>query len=181
MVLLGVIAIAFGLGVPLFSGIAANNRMLVAANDLVTSLHSARSEAVKRAAVVTLCATPDGAGACIGNGNLGSGWTVFVDPDADGVIDPGEAILQRYPGFSAELRNRVSRDAVEIQFAELGGMPLLEPLTQLAIQICDPRGDVDTGRGVAAGRLIVVSAIGRPQLVRDRATLQSADNPLGGC
>ena len=49
------------------------------------------------------------------------------------------------------------------------------------LQFCDHRGDVDTGGGIAAGRWIRLTPNGRPQLVRERARLQSVDNPLGGC
>ena len=55
------------------------------------------------------------------------------------------------------------------------------PFTDYNIQICDRRGDVDTGAGIAAGRWIQVSPLGRQQLVRTRADIQSDRNPLGGC
>ena len=45
MVVLGVMALALGIGVPLFSAIAANSRMSSATNDLLASLRAARSEA----------------------------------------------------------------------------------------------------------------------------------------
>ena len=50
------------------------------------------------------------------------------------------------------------------------------------IQICDARGDRDTGGGVAAGRLIRVQPTGQPEIRRMRSELQDTDiNPLGGC
>lgn len=49
------------------------------------------------------------------------------------------------------------------------------------IQLCDARGNQDTGSGVAAGRWIAVSPAGRPALIDRVAQLQDASNPLGGC
>ena len=49
------------------------------------------------------------------------------------------------------------------------------------MQLCDDRGDVDVGGGVAAGRWIQIGVTGRPQLYRMHADVQSAANPIGGC
>ena len=47
------------------------------------------------------------------------------------------------------------------------------------IQLCDARGDHDTGGGVAAGRWIQIGPTGRPQTYRMQAEVQG--NPVGGC
>jgi type IV fimbrial biogenesis protein FimT len=181
MFVLAVVAIALGLGAPLLATLAANNRMSSATNDLVTSLHAARSEALKRRVTVTLCATPDGAGACVAGGNLGEGWTVFVDRNADAAISDDDVILQRHAALDGDLRSGVTSTPAELMFTDAGTLALDAPLTDFHIQICDDRGDADTGAGIAAGRWIQISQLGRQQLVRTRADLQSDRNPLGGC
>ena len=181
MVVLGVVAIALGIGVPVFTTLAANNRMSGATNDLITSLHAARSEALKRQVTVTLCPTPDGAGACVAGGNLGSGWTVFVDRNADGAISADDVILQQHAALDGDLRNGVTATAADLMYTAAGSLALDAPLTDFHIQLCDHRGDADTGAGIAAGRWIQISQLGRQQLVRTRADLQSDRNPLGGC
>lgn len=181
MVVLGVVAIALGLGAPLFTTLAANQRMTAATNDLVTSLHAARSEALKRQVTVALCATPDGGGGCVDGGTLATGWTVFVDRNGDGAISADDVILQRHGTLSADLRDGVTTTPAAVVYNDAGGLVLDAPLTDYHIQLCDHRGDADTGAGIAAGRWIQISRIGRQQLVRTRADLQSARNPLGGC
>ncbi len=183
MVALAVVAIALGVGVPVFTTMAANERMSVATNDLVTSLHATRSEAVTRRATVALCATPDGAGACVDGGNLALGWSVFVDRNGDGSISADDVILQRHGALPAEFRDGVTSTPADLRFTDAGTLSFDPgaPFTEFNIQICDQRGDVDTGRGIAAGRWIQISGLGRQQLVRERAVLQSDRNPLGGC
>ncbi len=179
MFVLAVVAIALGIGAPLFATLAANNRMSSATNDLVTSLHAARSEALKRQVTVTLCPTPDGAGACIAGGNLGAGWTVFVDRNADAAISADDVILQRHAALDGDLRNGVIATPAALMFTDAGS--LAAPLTDFHIQLCDHRGDADTGADIAAGRWIQITQLGRQQLIRTQADLQSDQNPLGGC
>ena len=181
MVVLGVVAIALGIGVPVFATLAANNRMSGATNDLVASLHAARSEALKRRVTVTLCPTPDAADACVAGGNLGSGWTVFVDRNADAAISADDVILQRHAALDGDLKNGVTATPADLMYTDAGTLALDAPLTDFHIQLCDHRGDADTGAGIAAGRWIQISQLGRQQLVRARADLQSDRNPLGGC
>lgn len=181
MVVLGVVAIALGIGVPVFGRLVANQRMSSATNDLVSSLHGARSEALKRQVTVTLCPTAGGNGACVDGGNLAAGWTVFVDRNADGAISSDDVVLQRHATLPADLLPGVTATPAALMFTGAGTLALDAPLTDFNIQLCDHRGDVDTGGGIAAGRWIQISQVGRQQLVRSRADLQSDRNPLGGC
>ncbi len=59
MVTVSVLAILLGIGVPSFRAMIEGNRITTVANDLVSGLQFARSEAVKRGANVTLCSTND--------------------------------------------------------------------------------------------------------------------------
>lgn len=108
MVVRGVVAIALGIGAPLFATLAANNRMSSASNDLVSSLLAARSEALKRQVTVTLCPTSAGAGNCVAGGSLGTGWTVFVDRNADGAISADDVVIQQPGALEADLRDGVT-------------------------------------------------------------------------
>lgn len=183
LVALAVVAIVLGVGVPAFSNAAANGRMSGATNDLVASVRAAHSAAVMRRLPVALCPTPDGAGDCVDGGNLALGWTVFVDRDDDGAIDEGDDILQRHGALPADLRDGLRTSAGRLAFAGTGSLrrDAGAPESDYNIQLCDGRGDADTGGGIAAGRLIQLSALGRQTLVRDRADLQSGRNPLRGC
>ena len=57
MVTIAIAAILLGLGVPSFRTLIENNRIAAASNDVVTGLQFARSEAVKRALLVSFCGT----------------------------------------------------------------------------------------------------------------------------
>lgn len=74
MVTVAVLAILLSIAIPSYRTFVMNSRMASQTNDLVTALSLARSEAVKRAANVTVCASSNGA-TCAGSWNLG--WIVL--------------------------------------------------------------------------------------------------------
>lgn len=183
---LAVAAIALGIGIPAFATLFANNRMSAATNDLVSSLYAARSEAIMRQVTVTLCPTVDGDGPCLPNGSLASGWSVFVDRNADANISADDVVVQRHAALPSQLWDGLTVNPAAapayIIFSGTGAVgtaALPDSLTD--IQLCDERGDVDTGGGVAAGRWIQIHPTGRLELQRDRDILQGARSPLGGC
>ena len=73
LVTMAVAAILLTIAVPNFQMFVMNNRMASQANDLITALNMARSEAVKRAANVTVCASSNGTGC---TGTWAQGWIV---------------------------------------------------------------------------------------------------------
>jgi type IV fimbrial biogenesis protein FimT len=93
LVTLTIASILFGIGVPNFYDLTANNRLTVATNELITSLHYARSEAVTREVPVSICASEDGQ-SCSGTSDWGRGWVVFTDSTgSNGVLDSGDELL----------------------------------------------------------------------------------------
>ena len=80
MITVAVAAILMALAVPSFTSLINNNRLTSGSNALVTAMHHARSEAVRRNARVTLCASADGA-TCAGTGNW-QGWVTLVTTGA---------------------------------------------------------------------------------------------------
>ena len=87
------LAILLGLAAPGFQQLIAKNRSETTINALMLSLNLARSEAVKRNQLVTLCKSADSL-TCTNAGNWEQGWLVFVDLDEDGVWDAGEEIVR---------------------------------------------------------------------------------------
>jgi type IV fimbrial biogenesis protein FimT len=73
MVTLAVLAILLSIALPNFQTLISSGRMASQANDLITALNMARSEAVKRAANVTVCASSNGT-SCTVSWELG--WIV---------------------------------------------------------------------------------------------------------
>ncbi len=184
MVVVSVLALGLGLGIPAFNDMTSNNRMSTSVNDLITSVHAARGEAITRQAPVILCPATTAGTDCQPGGDLRDGWLVFVDSDDDASLDTDEAIVQRHgpinSGARLELTAFPTARAGRIAFSAAGTLRIAESTTD--IQICDARGDRDTGRGVAAGRWIRIQPTGHPEIRRMRSDIQDADiNPLGGC
>lgn len=91
LVTLAVLAIVVTLAVPGFQDFVRRNRLAADANNLVTSLAMARSEAVKRATNVT-----------VASANWENGWSVFVDGNNDGVMAAQADLIQLHqPGSGA--------------------------------------------------------------------------------
>ena len=96
-----VLAILLSAGVPSFQSTVANNRLTAQANDLVTALNLARSEAVKRGQPVSVCASSDQA-TCSGATAWTAGWIAFTDVSgsAGAVNTPGDTVLQAWQALS---------------------------------------------------------------------------------
>lgn len=75
MITIAVLSILLGIAVPGFQATIQNNRSTTLANELITALNLAKSEAVRRGTDVTACASNDGA-TC--SGNWTDGWIVSV-------------------------------------------------------------------------------------------------------
>lgn len=181
-----VLGIVLGLGVPAFTNILDTNRMAGTVNELVASIHVARTEAIKQRANATLCASTDGA-SCDPAAELRDGWIVFLDGippvAANGVVDGPDTVIQS----RGAVPDTITTFAVDpgvglhyLSFAPTGfrlQLPGQVPVTN--ILLCDQRGNMNTGGGVAAGRHMFIAPTGRPQIYRMQAEVQAS--PLGGC
>ena len=76
LITIAVLAILLALAVPMFTSTINNNRLSAQANELVTSLQLANSEAVRRNARITVCPSTDGA-TCAASGPW-TGWLTIV-------------------------------------------------------------------------------------------------------
>lgn len=94
MIVVTMLAILAVLAAPQFTDAVREARLTSQINQLVYALNLARSEAVKRASTVTVCASADGA-ACATDGRWEAGWIVFADANANQTADSGEAVLLR--------------------------------------------------------------------------------------
>ena len=94
MIIIAIAGILVSVAIPSFNSIISSNRLTTYANELVTALNLARSEAVKRGVQVT-----------ISNGTAssdwGSGWTIFTDINGNGVLDGADLLLRTYPALTA--------------------------------------------------------------------------------
>jgi len=96
MITLAVAIILVTVGMPMFTGMAANNRAAAQTNALVSAMKLARSEAVKRATTVNVCAAattlPVASPTCdAGSPASTRGWIVHADVNNNG-FDAGDVI-----------------------------------------------------------------------------------------
>lgn len=146
MVTISIVGIMAAIAVPNFTTFIQNSRIVAQANDLVTSLNYARSEAVKRWQGITVC--PGTAAGCSNSANWSNGWVVFVDNDANGVPDNAASVL-RVKAETLEGGNTLNGNVNSFNFNSRGSSSVAD-----TINLCD-------SRGTAEGRAIVVTAIGR--------------------
>jgi len=90
LVVISIIAILASLAVPSFSDIIRRQKSSGEANVLFSLVYLARSEAIKRNSVVTICKS-NNADQC--SGNWSDGWIVFQDDDKDGSRGTGEILI----------------------------------------------------------------------------------------
>lgn len=91
LIVLGIATILLTIAVPSFRTLIQNQQVTTAVNDLFAAINLARSEAIKRGALVHLAAVDP-------QSNWQKGWVVFVDNNDNGERDKGdETIFERGP------------------------------------------------------------------------------------
>jgi type IV fimbrial biogenesis protein FimT len=201
MIVLVVSAIVLGIGVPAFADFIATNRMAASVNDLVSGLHLARSEAVKRRANSSMCPSSNWNSpnpACNLAGQVADGWIIFVDcsvpPPSQGgtcgqpnlVVDAFDTVFTTHGPMPDTIAGNMTAWPAGTEYVSYGanGFPRIvagqgQPKTDF--QLCDHRGNHDAGGGIAAARWVQITTTGRPQIYRDQSDIQGARNPLNGC
>jgi type IV fimbrial biogenesis protein FimT len=94
MVTITIVGILMGVAVPSFTSVIDSNRLTTYANDLVTALNFARSEAIKRNLRVSLCKSTNRV-SCATINNWSQGWIIFTDQNNNSTYDNSTEILLR--------------------------------------------------------------------------------------
>lgn len=88
VITMAIVGIFASLAIPAFSNLIQSNRVTSGTNLLISSLHLARSEALKRANNVVLCVSTNQT-SCTGGGDYAQGWIIFTDCDGDQLLGGG--------------------------------------------------------------------------------------------
>ena len=99
MIAVGLTAILLGMAAPSVATLVSNSRQTGAINDLVSSMHLARSTAITTNTRVTMC-TSGGGDACAAS-TWDQGWIVFTDRDSDRIVDADDTIISRSGGVGS--------------------------------------------------------------------------------
>lgn len=98
IVTLVILGVLLAIAAPNLKNFIFDQRLTTQINDLIADLNVARSEAVKRAATVTVCKQGGTVTAPQCNTTTTAAWTngwfVFVDANANGQMDAGETVLR---------------------------------------------------------------------------------------
>jgi Tfp pilus assembly protein FimT len=198
-----VAGILLGIGVPNMMQFSRNAAMTAAANDFVTAMLTARTEAVKRQAPVTLCLSDNPTDAnptCVAgkvSDSATRGYVVFVDEngnfDADGarvltdgtdgnaVIDPGELVLSQYAAPGASSNVRVSSSCGHFSFAPTGFMRTIgaQPCNAPRLVLfCDDRGRRVASGSLSSARIVRIPTAGRAQVLSEVAQVTTLNAVL---
>ena len=169
IVALMIIGLIATLGAPNLSEFIDDNRLNAAVGDLVSSIQGARAEAVGRNAYVTLCKKNAAGTGCVTAGGWQQGWIIFVDVDADGVVDGGdgdEVVAVHDALLGSVTLQGTAGVANLITFRPSGQTSIIN---MQAIIACDSRGFVADSKGM------VISIMGRA------STMSAADTGQTSC
>lgn len=159
LVVLVIAAVLLMVGVPSMTGIMNSIQLSAASNVFLSSLHLARSEAIKRNSRVALCKSADGV-SCASSGGWEQGWFVFHDANNNSALDSGEAVIDRAEPLSPSLRLTGNLNVASyVSFVSTGGTKLVSGAFQA--------GTLTLCRQSASGggaRQIILNAAGRPRI-----------------
>jgi type IV fimbrial biogenesis protein FimT len=157
---MAIVAGLVGWGVPTFHALERNAALTSEVNLFLQAIYLARSEAIKRNGVVSLCPSQDGTRCAASGTAWDHGWIVFVnnDHDSPAARDPGEDLLHSYPHWPG---GSVVANRATLSFRAFGQSGVTATFT-----FCDDRGDRNA-------RAVIISQSGRPR-VSDRSASGTA-------
>ena len=149
-----------GWAIPGFRDFQRNAERTREVNQFIHAIYFARSEAIKRNGVVSLCPSVDGSACGPAGTPWQQGWIVFVnlDRDSPAVRDSGEPLLHAYAPWAS---GQVNANRATLSFRSFGQMGVTATFT-----FCDARGS-------PAARAVIISQTGRPR-VSDRSAAGKA-------
>lgn len=166
-------AILLTVGLPSFQNTVRSGRVTAGVNDMVASMQLARSEAIKRRTVVTLCPNDGDTGAdanCDLTAPWHEGWIVFEDDNGNVTRDAGEDLLRAQGPLrgSVEITTPPGQPLRDSLSYASTGFPALGGLDAAGVMVfCDDRESDYFGRIVAVpqtGRPLASSIRSRPDL-----------------
>lgn len=155
MISLTVMGIGLSIAVPSFQTVVKNNRRAGAINQLITTMHLARSEAVTRNVQVTVCPSTNGT-ACAAT-PWKEGWISFPDVNGNRQVDGGETVLASVPAFTE----------LDINTAEFPSFFVYRPNGRVMVNVVAQNTGQLTfcdSRGPTHARVVIISTSGQPRL-----------------
>jgi len=153
LIVTSAVASVLGIGAVGMASLVRDARMTTAVNQLMGDLSLARSESIKRRAVVTLCKSSDGA-TCTAAGGWQNGWIVFADDNDNQDVDADEAVIRVQQQLDGNLRLRYGETG---KYRYVRYKPDGEVWPGATFSFCDRRG-------AAKAKGVIVYWTGRPRV-----------------
>lgn len=138
MITVAVLAILLGVAVPSFNTMIRQNRLTANTNEFLATMALARSEAVKRGALVTVCPVTQQSPNQCANDQWSNGWIVFSDDNTTGQVDDVDVIIQRWPASTPE-QIRITNTGVNLVTYRGDGGTTLPPGRRLTFTVAPER------------------------------------------
>lgn len=168
MITMAIFGLLAAFAAPSITGLMRSNRLTTQTNEFISAINIARSEAVKRSSVVTLCISdgnspPDCDAAATAWQN---GWIVFTDFNGDAVFDnTADSLIRIHESLNDDYTltsTHYESVAYNLQYNPTG---VLRPLdadsstsAQRTFTLCDPyTGNQIRAKGINVNRLGSVS------------------------
>ena len=149
IVAMAVAAILLTLGIPSFLTFIRGNRLTAESTDFMGALALTRNTAAVRGTPVTLGQTGTTAG------DFSGGWQVWIDPNANGVLDAGEQVIRVYRALDGD--TLVNQEGVTGVTYLATGFVSSAAGTILHFNLCGPAAG-------SQGRQITISPAGTPHV-----------------
>ncbi len=159
--------IVLAIGAPGVQGFIQNNARASATNEMIAAIQQARSVAIKRNQLTSVCPINAAGDGCEAGAAWENGFLTYVDLDGDMVRDAGEEILSATNPLGGTFTLRSTFDA--FGYLANGRMITDAGASQAELVLCDDRGTDE-------GRYILIFASGRPEIsATDLANAALAD------
>jgi len=158
---ISVVAVSLAMAASSYDSVVSNNRRATTINELVSTMHAARSEAITRNTQLTICPSSNGT-ACADGGDWAQGWMYFTDVDQNRVPDGTDLILGRSPGTP---RISIASDEFpDFLVYRPNGRVMADTPDENSGQftVCDKRGPADA-------RVVFINSSGEPILSETQA------------
>jgi prepilin-type N-terminal cleavage/methylation domain-containing protein len=170
-------AILVTIAIPNFRPLLLNNTLTALSNDMLSSLQTARSEAIKRNTQVVLCMTSNvTTPTCAGAGAAVNSWFIFQDTNGNGQYDAGDVLIELHPQIPSG-RFLYGDGAQSMVFAPTG-FPAVGVAQTHNVLFCDSRGIAAYSYSSTA-RALQVSTTGHGTVVNSVSQVQAAKTAIG--
>ena len=157
LVVMAILAILLGVGIPNMQQYIVSTRLSSASNEFFTALNVARSEAVRRGTQVTLITS-----GAANSRDWTTGWTMFVDADRDGALGASEEVIRSSAGVIAPMTIYGSTNfGTSVSFDSTGR------LTSGGGTFVICYGTQLVADGIARSRALILNSAGRARVAFD--------------